>query len=137
VLLFHAVANDGRAASFQPILGCVPLTQKSRRSTVSARANVAPSAPLDLRTEQIGMRLNVELARTDTTLRCPRGERLVGAWSAFASATTDAPSTAYAAAVTIRTEIVDGRVHATFRKQRLFSPLAPRSWVQVGAMCQP
>jgi hypothetical protein len=137
VLLFHAAANDGRAASFQPILGCVPLTPKSKRSTVSARANVPATPALDLRSEQVGLHLNLPLARTATTLRCPRGEQLVGAWSAFATATTDPPSPAYAAAVTIGTTLADGRVHATFRKDRLFSALAPRSWAQVGAMCQP
>lgn len=136
VLLFHAAANNGKAGAFQPIVGCVSLVPKSKRSTVGL-PGTSPGAPLDLRTEQVGLRLSRPLGKSTTTLACPKNEQLVGSWGSFALATTSPPDPVYAKAVTIRTTIVGGKVHAVYRKDRQFGPLAPLSWAQIGAMCQP
>lgn len=137
VLLFHASSNNGREGWFQPILGCVSLTQKSKRSTLSARAPVQPAAPPVYRTEQFGLKLNRGLNTNSTTVSCARGERLVASWHAFAAETVAPPDLAYPHAVTIRTTVSGRAVHATFGKQRLFGPLSPRSWAQIGAICEP
>jgi hypothetical protein len=136
VLLFHASSNNGREGWFQPVLGCVSLTQKSKRSTVSARP-VPPAEPVVYRTEQFGLKLNRGLNASSTSVGCAKGERLVDSWHAFAAATVDPPDLAYPHAVTIRTTTSGRTVHATFAKQRLFGPLSPRSWAQIGAVCEP
>jgi hypothetical protein len=136
VLLFHAVANNGKAGAFQPIVGCVSLVPKSKRSTVGL-PGTSPGAPLDLRAEQVGLRLSRPLGKSTTTLACPKDERLVGSWGSFALATTNPPDPVYAKAVTVTTTIVGDKVHAVYRKDRQFGPLAPLSWAQIGAMCQP
>lgn len=138
-LLFHAVANDGKQGSFQPILGCVSLVDKNKRSTVSVKKlpGTNPGAPLDLRTEQIGLRLASPRTVITTTIRCPKSETLVGSWSAVAAATANPPNLMYAKAVTIRTSTAGNRVRAVIRKSRAFGPLAPLSWAQIGAKCEP
>jgi hypothetical protein len=137
ILLFHASSNNGREGWFQPILGCISLTQKSKRSTVSARAPVQPAPPVVYRTEQFGLKLNRALTRTSTSVGCAKNERLVDSWHSFAASTVNPPDFAYPHAVTIRTSVSGRTVDATFAKDRLFGPLSPRSWAQIGAVCEP
>jgi hypothetical protein len=137
VILFHAVANNGKQGWFQPTLGCVSLTQKSKRSTVSAVPGTHPSAALDLRAEQVTVSLAEGLTRRATTLACPKSEQVVGSWNALALSTLGPPAPSYANAVTVNTVVAGGKVHATFRLNRLFGVLAPRAFIQIGAMCEP
>jgi hypothetical protein len=142
VLLFHAATSNGKPGSFQPIVGCVTLTESSKRSTVSARRvaavpGVSPGAALDLRAEKVELNLATGLTRPSTTIACPGNERLVGSWSALALVTTDPPSPAYARAVRIATRAAGNTVRATFGASRTFGYLAPQAWAQVGAMCEP
>ncbi len=135
ILLFHAVANDGRQGSFQPVLGCVSLTAKNKRSTVSALPGTPPGGPLDLRANNY---LITRQRASALTARCPRNEKLVGSWGAYALNTPAPPDAALANAVTIRTSISGGKVHAVYKAAGIvLVPLAPRAWVQVGAMCEP
>ncbi len=135
VLLFHAVARNRRPGSFQPIVGCVSLTQKNKRSTVAVTPGVSPAASLDLRANKVVLGPQ---GRRTVTVRCPRPETLVGSWKAVAFNTTGPPDPSYARAVTIETVISGNQVNASFQvRDVLLAPLAPRSWVQIGAMCEP
>jgi hypothetical protein len=135
ILLFHAVSNDGKLGSFQPVLGCVSLTAKNKRSTVSAVPGTPPGAPLDLRANTV---LITQERASALTAGCPRNEKLVGSWGAYALNTSGPPDAALANAVKVRTFIAGGKVHAVYTAQGIvLVPLAPRAWVQVGAMCEP
>lgn len=135
VLLFHAVTRDGKSGSFQPIVGCVSLTQKSKRSTVAVTPGVSPAASLDLRANKVVLGPR---GRRTVSVRCPRPETLVGSWKAVAFDTTGPPDPLYARAVRIETVVSGDQVNAAFQvRDVLLAPLAPRSWVQIGAMCEP
>ena len=59
-------------------------------------------------------------------------------WSAFAVNSTNPPSAAIASGVTIQTRISGHKVEAAFQvRPVVVAPLASRSWVQIGAMCEP
>lgn len=142
VLLFHAETNDHKPGSFQPILGCVSLTDLSKRSTVSARLatsvpGTAPAPPVDLRSTQVELGLATGLAKPTYNLSCGKSEQLVGSWSAVAFGTATPPNPAYAKAVTIKTTLQGRTVHAAFFLSRMFGVLAPVTFAQVGAMCEP
>ncbi len=139
VLLFHARAESGRQGWFQPTIGCVSLTSKTKRSTVSA-VTTAPGTPagsaLDLHAENIFLRPERGVGVQKRILRCPRGETPVGSWGAVAIDTASPPASVYAHAATVNTLVVGNRVHARFHLNREFGPLAPRISVQIGVMCQ-
>ncbi len=139
VLLFHASADSGRQAWFQPTIGCVSLTSKTKRSTVSA-VTAVPGAPaesaLDLHAENIFLKPERGVGVGTKTLRCPRGERPVGSWSAVDLSTAGPPAPVYAHAATVNTVLAGNRVHARFHLNREFGPLAPRISVQIGVMCR-
>jgi hypothetical protein len=136
-LLFHASASDGRHGWFQPILGCVSLTQKTKRSTVSVVPGARPAGPLDLRAVNVDLRLDGPLAKPTTRLRCPKRETLVGHWSAFAVGSPNPPGRSLAGAVSIATTTAGNAVGARFRANRVFGHLVPLATAQVGAMCEP
>ncbi len=137
VILFHAASNNARAGWFQPLVGCVSLIAKNKRSTVSARDAGRPSAPVDLRAETLVPKPTAELGEQTKGLACPKGERPVASWSAFSLYTSNPPNPSFEHAMTIRTVISGGRVIGRFRLNRLFSILAPRFYVQIGAECEP
>ncbi len=142
VILFHAAADNHKPGSFQPILGCVSLTDLSKRSTVSARLaaavpGTAPGVPVDLRSSQVELGLATGLRIPTYNVACPKSERLVGSWSAAAFGTATPPDPSFAKAIAIETTLVGNTVHATFALRRLFGVLAPVAWAQVGAMCEP
>jgi hypothetical protein len=142
VLLFHAQTNNHKPGSFQPLLGCVSLTDLSKRSTVSARLatsvpGTAPAPPVDLRSSQVELQLASGLVKPKYNLACPKSEKLVGSWNAVAFGTATPPDPAFAKAVTIKTTLEGRTVHAAFSLDRLFGILAPVTWAQVGAMCEP
>jgi hypothetical protein len=135
-LLFHAVANNGKRGSFQPILGCIDLRQASKRSTVSARAASAPPrAPHAAPTPTPRSRLLVlepGWSRT-LTVSCLRRETLVGTWDAYAFGTETPPVLPPPAAVRIRTAQFGRNVTASIRTSASIPHLIE---VQVGALCE-
>jgi hypothetical protein len=142
VLLFHAATSDGKPGSFEPILGCVSLTDLSKRSTVSARVatsvpGTSPSPPVDLRASQVELGLSAGLLIPTTKVTCAKSEDLVGSWSAVAFGTASPPDPAYAKAITITTKLQGRTVHAAFSLSRQFGVLAPEAYAQVGAICVP
>jgi hypothetical protein len=136
-LLFHATASDARHGWFQPILGCVSLTQKTKRSTVAVVPGARPAATLDLRAVNVELRLDGPLLKPTTTLRCPKRETLVGHWSAFAVSSQKPPASGLAGAVAISARAAGNAVAARFRPTRTFGHLVPLATAQVGAMCEP
>ncbi len=138
VLLFHADSEDAKLSWFQPVLGCVSLTPKNKRSTLSATVlpGTPSAAPLDLRA------INVELfpgARKglvpSTPARCLRNEKLVGSWTALAFARTGGPpDLSYANAVSIKAIRLGNRVQGTVT---LLRSMPYQAEVQIGAMCEP
>jgi len=138
VLLFHATTNDGKQGSFQPILGCVSLTQKNKRSTVSALPGVSPGPAVDLRAELVLVRISRYGSNQTTTLSCGRNEHLIGSWHGLAFGTSTPPDHAHATSVVASTTTEGRRVHLSFHMTRLFPALSwPRVFEQVGAMCEP
>ena len=142
VLLFHAVTDNGKPGSFEPLLGCVSLTDLSKRSTVSARLassvpGTSPGAPLDLRSTEVALQLTTGLRVPSINLSCSKRETLVGDWSAVVFGTASPPDPVYAKAITIKTTHVGRTVHAEFSLSRMFGILAPQTYAQVGAMCEP
>ena len=138
-VLFHAVSENGTAGTFQPILGCVSLRNETRNATVSfvyaAGPGGHPGPPLDLRASSVVVEPGM---KRGTSVGCARNEKLVGSWSSYALQTTGPPARRYASAVTVTTATANGAVHAVFHVGRAaVTGLAPESWVQVGAMCQP
>jgi hypothetical protein len=135
-LLFHAIANDGRAGTFQPILGCIDLRQASRRSTVSARfAAAPPAAPHAASSPLTRMKLLVlepGWSRT-LTVRCLSRETLVGTWDAYAFGTESPPILPPPGAVRIRTLQLGKSVRASIHTNASISHLIE---VQVGALCE-
>jgi hypothetical protein len=139
-LLFHAVASDGSEGSFQPILGCVSLRSETKIATVAfvrplaATPGVAAGAPLDLRATIVVI---APQGRSVTRVGCGANEQLVGSWSAVALQTLGPPARRYLSGITVKTTVAHGTVFAVFAiKPLMLKALAPRSWVQVGAMCQ-
>jgi hypothetical protein len=136
VLLFHAASENTRLSWFQPVLGCVSLTPKNKRSTLAVLPGKPPASPLDLRA------INVELFPgaakglvPSTPARCLRNEKLVGSWIALAFARTGGPpDLAYASAVSYKAVRLGNRVQGTVRLNRSMPYMAE---VQIGAMCEP
>jgi hypothetical protein len=135
VLLFHAASESGRSGWFQPIIGCVSLIPKNKRSTTSASAGVPPAPAPDLVAESLVPRSAADLGVQRKGLACPVNRRAASSWGAFGLYTSNPPDASFNDAITIHTELRGRRVIALFHLNRLFSVLAPRLWVQVGAVC--
>jgi hypothetical protein len=137
VLLFHAASDISRPGWFQPIIGCVSLIPKNKRSTTSAYGGVRPGSPGDLKAESIVPRVAADLGVQEKRLACPRNERAVSSWGAYGLFTSNPPDSSFDDAISIRTVLRGRRVVARFHLNRMFSVLAPRPWVQIGAVCEP
>ena len=137
VLLFHAASVDGRPGWFQPIIGCVSLIPKNKRLTTSAYAGVPPGPPGDFKAESIVPRVAADLGVQRKRLACPKNERAVSSWGAYGLFTPNPPDRSFDGAISIRTVLQGRRVLALFHFNRMFSVLAPRFWVQIGAVCEP
>jgi hypothetical protein len=137
VLLFHAASDNGRPGWFQPLVGCVSLIPKNKRSTTSAYAGVPPGPLGELKSESIVPRVAADLGVQRKRLACPRNERAVSSWSAYGLFTSNPPDSSFHDAISIRTVLQGRRVVALFHFNRMFSVLAPRFWVQIGAVCEP
>ncbi len=135
-LLFHAVTTNGKQGSFQPILGCIDLTQASKRSTVSARQAEAAPAPTSApaphwhATTLILAPGNAQPASTS----CLAHEKLVGSWSAVAYGTSGPPKLPGPGAVKVATHSVRNTVQAQITTASTIPYLIH---IQIGAVCEP
>lgn len=139
VLLFHALSMNGKSATFQPILGCVSLIQKTKVATVSTLGSrallaVPPASPIDFHSATVV----ISAASLDrVTLHCPSNETLIGSWHGFAFQTLNPPAPSYLGAALITASIVGKRVVGHISPQpELLVPTAPESIAQIGAMCE-
>jgi hypothetical protein len=139
-LLFHAIADDGKAGSFEPRLGCIPIKkQSSSRSTLSARRAAAPlpgtpvGVPLDPRATVVVLSAGSKQTASEA---CPKKETLVGSWSGLAINSTGPPDNiaGILAAVTIKTSAEGASVNGvTQTSSSLPGPAATQA--QIGAVC--
>jgi len=135
-LLFHAVTGNGKRGTFQPYVGCISLSQVTKRSTVSARrAAATPSAPSAPAPHPRAKRLI--LAPGDAqpaSLSCLKKEKLVGSWSAVAYGTAGPPRLPPPDAVRIVTHSVGNTVRAQITTAKSIPYLIQ---IQIGALCEP
>jgi hypothetical protein len=134
-LLFHAASNNGRAGSFEPILGCVALTAANKRSTLSAKQ--APgTAPriLDLHSRLVVIRGDPGVVQTTST-GCLKNEQLLETWKGIAFF-NGPPDLSHVSSITVRTAVTGKRVSAAIRSGNWEIPLGHFVEVQVGAVCE-
>ena len=138
-LLFHALSMNGRPASFQPILGCISLIDKSKIATVSmlipdAVPGVPPAAPIDF----VSRTIVIQPQSLDRVIvRCPPHEKLIGSWHGFAFESLGPPPRSDLDAAKVTASIVGTSVYGHIIPQpTLFVPTAPLSKAQIGAMCE-
>jgi len=135
-LLFHAVTTNGKQGSFQPLVGCINLTQASKRSTVSARQAAAQPAPRSAPVPDWHA-TRLILAPGDAqpaSTQCLAKEKLVGSWSTVAYGTSGPPHLPPAGAVKIVTHDVGNTVEAQITTAKSIPYLIH---IQIGAVCEP
>jgi hypothetical protein len=136
-LLFHAATSNGERASFRPIVGCISLSQASKRSTVSAgRAGAAPVRPQPAAAAHpraSKLILTPGDARPGST-SCLKGEKLIGSWTAVGYGTSGPPRLPAPGAVKIVSREVGNTVRAEVTTA---SSIRYLIHVQIGAMCEP
>lgn len=138
-LLFHALSLNGKPASFQPILGCVSLVQKTKIATVGIRLSGAlPGVPPASRIDYHSETIVIAAGSVDrVTLHCPSNERLLGSWDSFAFQTLNPPAPSYLDTARVTASIVGKHVYGHISPQPiLLVPTAPESIAQIGAMCE-
>jgi hypothetical protein len=135
-LLFHAVTANGKQGSFQPIVGCISLSQASKRSTVSARRATATPTKSHSASQPQPRASKLILAPGDAqpaSTSCLKSEKLVGSWSAVAYGTDGPPHLPPPGAVKIVTREVGNTVQASITTANSIPYLIH---IQIGAMCQ-
>ncbi len=148
-LLFHAVTDDGKPGSFEPLLGCIaPQYPSSIRSTVSARS--APALPGTTNGVPLQPRAKLVVlyagAKQRATASCVGNEKLVGSWSSLVFVTTvrnslvdlltPPPNLAHDGAVRTTTVLARHKVVGTIQTDKSL-PFRPLAEVQIGAICAP
>ncbi len=138
--LFHAVTDNDKPGSFEPILGCILVKQTTDiRSTISARKAAPPigtsaGPPLEPRSSLV---LLVPGAKQKTTKKCQPKEKLVGTWTALAFDRPGfVPDLSHNRAVTVKTVVADGTVSAVIVTGKSM-PLVETAEVQIGLLCAP
>jgi hypothetical protein len=138
-LLFHAVTDDRKPGSFEPLLGCITIKQQTDiRSTVSARVGPAPSGtvegpPIEPRARFVVLQAGTTVTRTKS---CLKKEKLVGSWNALAFTSPGPPDLSHVHVVTTKTVSTGKTVSSTITAGRSL-PFIPLAEVQIGAMCAP
>ncbi len=138
-LLFHAISDDGKVGSFEPLLGCIPIKkQSSSRSTLSARRIAAiPGTPVGVPLDPRGTDVVLQAGSTQTTSQaCPKKETLVGSWNGLAFNTKNPPGdvAAVLGMVTTKTSVEGGSVKATIHTGGSLA-LTDEAEAQIGAVC--
>jgi hypothetical protein len=130
--LFRAASTSGRAQTFQPRLGCIPVRGGGGRSTVSARVTpVGPALEFRSRIVIIGPG-QVRFAK----VACLPSEQLVGAWHATAFRVKQPPTLGASTFVDVTRTVSGRRVVATATATDGLS-IDVHPVVQVGAECAP
>jgi len=122
------VARSARAATFRPLIGCMPSAGGSSR--IPTAAGVFPAGEPTTR-RVTGAR--VRPGTSTVTARCLRGERLVGSSHAFGFRTRSAPSASLASSVSGTRSVRNGRVVVRVRGDAELGGV--RAVVQVHAIC--
>jgi hypothetical protein len=140
-LLFHAISDDGKAGSFEPLLGCIPIKkQSSSRSTLSARrvASGIPGTPVGVPLQPRATLVVLQAGSKQTTVEtCQKKETLVGSWYGLAFSTKTPPDvTPVLSAVTVKTSPEGTSVKAAIQTGSSL-PLTDEAEVQIGAVCAP
>jgi hypothetical protein len=131
-LLFHAVSDNGKQGSFQPILGCISLRQATKRSTISAdppHGTLAPPAA-QLRAQNFLLEPGQDRV---TSLSCRKRETLVGSWIAVAYGTEGPPALPPVGAISAKTTDIGRTVHAHVDTAATVQHLIH---IQVGELCE-
>jgi len=139
-LLFHAVTESGRPGSFQPILGCVTLKQKSPRSILSARIvsavpSRAPSPPLDFHSRLIPLEPGTYYRPRIREVSCLPDEKLIGSWTAL-TFPQGPPDVAHLGSLTVGRRVEGKHVFALLPTSSALFGQGAFPDIQVGAICQ-
>jgi len=139
-LLFHAISDNGKAGSFEPRLGCIPIKkQSSSRSTLSARRVAASipgtpvGVPLDPRATAVVLSAG---SKQTASQACPKSETLVGSWTGLAINSTAPPPNiaAILGMVTTKTSVEGKSVNGVIQTSSSL-PGPTTTEVQIGAVC--
>jgi hypothetical protein len=136
-LLFHAITANGKPGTFEPVIGCIRLTQRTNgRSTVSARRAAAvpgtnAGVPLDLQARNLVL---VAGTAQSVSVSCPKGEKVVDSWKALAFATEDPPALRHLGDVTAKLSVTARKVSVAVSTAQSL-PFVPLAEIQVGAAC--
>ncbi len=122
------VGRSRAAATFRPIIGCIPGSGAGTRVPTSASA-VKPGRPVTRRVRQV----RVRPGSTTVLQRCAAGERLVGSSFAFAFATRTPPSASLVSSVSAKQSARRSSVVVAVRGDAEISTV--RALVQVHALC--
>ena len=136
-VLYHAITDNGKPGSFEPLLGCIALAQQTdSRSTLAVRT-VPTGTTYGLALEPRSTMVVLVAGYTQkATKPCQQNERLVSNWTALAIQSKGPPDPARAALVTMAATDVGKTVHAVITTGRAL-PFFPLTEVQVGAVCAP
>jgi len=128
-LLFHATTRSGAVGSFQPILGCISLSQAIGRSTLAVTPHAAGSS-LVPRAKNIILEPGSDRA---VDMSCLKKETIVGSWNAFAFGTQNPPDVPPPGAITVTMHQGPGVVLAVIETKKSVPYLIH---IQVGLLCQ-
>lgn len=138
-LLFHAISDDGKAGSFEPLLGCIPIKkQSSSRSTLSARRVASiPGTPVGVPLDPEATTVTLSAGAKQTANQaCPKKEILVGSWDGLAFNTQGPPPNVaeLLGMVTTKTAVEGGSVKGVIQTTSSL-PSNGNAEVQIGAVC--
>jgi hypothetical protein len=117
-----------RAATFKPLVGCIPAAGGGSRVPTAASA-FPPGRPITRRVKSVRVRTGT----TAVVQRCRSGERLVGGSHAFGFATRTPPSASLVSGVSGRQSV--GSTSVTVRVRGDAELSGVRAFVQVHALC--
>ena len=128
VILGTYVGRVNRAATFKPLVGCIPAAGGGTRVPTSVSV-FPPGRPVTRRVKTVRVRPGT----ATIVQRCSRGERLVGGSHAFAFATRTPPSASLVAGVSGSQSV--GSSGVTVRVRGDAELAGVRALVQVHALC--
>lgn len=138
-LLFHAIAENGKPGSFQPIIGCITLKELDPRYPLGELPGVAASPAPTLRARLIQLVPGKQYGRLApaTSERCLAGQTIVGEWTALVFFMPEPPDVAgIAREASIHPSVSGDTVRALIStKPALFSSGSYPD-VQVGLKCR-
>lgn len=131
---FRAILVRGRAALFQPWLGCLIVAGNGRSTVSLRRASLTPGASLDRRAHVVRLRPG----HTNTaSIACPADEKLVGGWDTAAFYLKKAPDPYTAAQVHATRPAIRGNKVIARATANDALPADAHALIQLGASCAP